>query len=246
MHRILIAKIRVIFWYTGLYLFLVVTYPILLYPKYLNYRNKIASREVFSYYFMQKFAKLMFYSTGSRMKIKGLENIPKKGPVLFVSNHQGHMDSIIIQGFIKRPKGFISITEFQRALILRTWMKHMGCVFIDRNDIRQQFLCISQATDTLKSGHSMVVFPEGKLNDGKETLDFQKGWLRMATKSKVPIVPITIKNSYKALSYNGKRVGAARVECIVSEPLYTDNLKRADEGDFILRLRNVILDNLDN
>lgn len=246
MHRIFLARLRIIFWYTGLYLFLVITYPILLYPKYLNFRNKIESREIFSYYFMQKFAKLMFYTSGSRMKIHGLENIPKNGPALYVSNHQGHMDSIIIQGFIKKPKGFLTITEFQKALILRTWMKYMGCVFIDRSDMRQQLTCINQATDTLKSGHSMVVFPEGKLNDGKETLKFQKGWLRMATKSKVPIVPITLKDSYKVLSYNGRRVHSARVECIISEPLYTDNLKKADEGEFILKIREIILANLNS
>ncbi len=238
------SRIRVVFWYTIAYLILLFTYPIIWYPKYLNYRNIIKSRDTFSYHYMQKFAKILFYATGSRITVQGLENIPKEGPVLFVSNHQGHMDSFIIQGFIKKPKGFITITEYQRALILRTWMKYIGCVFIDRSDIKQQLECINQATDKLKSGYSMVVFPEGKLNDGKETLKFQKGWLRMATKSGAPIVPITIKDSYKVLSYNGRRVRPTKVECIVSKPIDTSQIKRADESEFILQIREVILNNL--
>ena len=44
-----------------------------------------------------------------------------------------------IQGFIKKPKGFVSIIEYQRAPILRTWMKYMGCVFLDRNNIKKTF-----------------------------------------------------------------------------------------------------------
>ncbi len=52
----------------------------------------------------------------------------------------------------------------------------------------------------------MVVFPEGKLNDGAQTFNFERGWLRMVTNSGVPIVPIAIKNSYKIISYNGKAI----------------------------------------
>ena len=146
------SKIKVIFWYTAAYMLLVFTYPVIFYPKYLNYRKMEQKRAAFSYLFMHRLSKLLFYATGSRISIKGLENIPKDTPVLFVSNHQGHMDSLIIEAFINKPKGFISIKEYQRAYILRTWMKHMGCVFLDRADARQQFMCIAEATENLKSG----------------------------------------------------------------------------------------------
>ncbi len=238
------SKVRALFWYSAAYMLLFFTYPFILFPKYLNYRKKIKQRELFAYLFMHTMAKALFFATGSRIKVRGLENIPKNTPVLFVSNHQGHMDSIIIEGFINKPKGFISIKEYQRAYILRTWMKHMGCVFMDRSDIRQQFMCIAEATQNLKDGHSMVVFPEGKLNDGGETLEFQKGWLRLATKSKVPIVPITIKNSHKVISYNGRRLKPARVEVTVSKPIDISDVKKANEAEFIDNVRNIILQNL--
>ena len=238
------SKIKVVFWYTTAYLLLLFTYPVIFYPKYLNYRKKTQKREAFSYLFMHRLAKVLFYATGSRIEIRGLENIPKDGPALFVSNHQGHMDSLIIEAFINKPKGFISIKEYQRAFILRTWMKHMGCVFMDRGNIRQQFMCIAQATENLKNGQSMVVFPEGKMNDGKETFEFQKGWLRMATKSRVPVVPITIKDSYKVISYNGRRLSPAKIECIISKPIDTSFVKKSEENDFVLKVRDVILENL--
>lgn len=238
------SRVRMVIWYTSAYLLLVFTYPVILRSKYLNYKNKCELSTAFAGLFVQKFAKIMFYATGSRIKIRGLQNVPKDGPVLFVSNHQGHMDSLIIQGFIKKPKGFVAIREYNKAPILRTWMKYMGCVFIDRSDTKQQFLSITQATDKLKGGHSMVVFPEGRLNDGKDTLKFQKGWLRMATQSGVPIVPVTIKNSYKVLSYNGTRVRPTKVECIISEPITAGGLKKSQEREFILKLRNIILNNL--
>ncbi|MCK5128759.1 MAG: 1-acyl-sn-glycerol-3-phosphate acyltransferase [Clostridiales bacterium] len=238
------ANVRRVMWFAAAWSYLILTYPVILCAKYFHLRGKIDKRNALSNVIILRLSKLMFYLSGSRMQIVGRENIPKDKPVLFVSNHQGHMDSFIIQGFIKKPKGFVTITDYQRAPILRTWMKYMGCVFIDRSDIRQSFQCISQATENLNNGQSMVVFPEGKLNDGKETFEFQKGWLRMAIKSGVPIVPITIDNSHKILSYNGKRIHATRAKCIISKPIETSNLKKANEKEFLQHLRDVILSNL--
>jgi 1-acyl-sn-glycerol-3-phosphate acyltransferase len=234
------ARTRMIVWLALVWTFLVVTYPSIFRAKYYNFKSKFKKRASFANLFVLYLAKLMFYSSGSRLKITGLDNVPKDKAVVFVSNHQGHMDSVIIQGFIKKPKGFVSIKEFEKVPILGTWMKYMGSVFIDRSDSRQSLKCINEAVDNLNRGLSMVVFPEGKYNDGEDTMTFEKGWLRMAIKSGAPIVPITISNSYKILSYNGKSIGPARVECTISEPIETTGIKRKDEKDFLIELRDLI------
>lgn len=237
-------RIRTIIWYATAWTYLALTYPIILRVKYLHVHNKIKERDELANLIVLRCARLLFYISGSRLIISGQENIPKDGPVLFVSNHQGHVDSLVLQAFIDKPKGFITIKEYQKAPILRTWMKYMGCVFIDRKDIKQSLLCINEAINNLNNGHSMVVFPEGKLNDGGETLEFKKGWLRLATKSGVPVVPITLKNTYKVLSYNGRRVSPAKVECIISKPMETHNLTKADKSDFVEKVKEVITKNL--
>ena len=124
-------------------------------------------------------------------------------------------------------------------------MYHIGSVFIDRDDIRQTFKTINDAAGIVNSGHSMVVFPEGKLNDGKETFEFQKGWLKMVRNNGIPIVPVTIKGSYQILSYNGKYMKPAKIECCISPPIPTASLKKADEEMFLSEIRNVILAKLE-
>lgn len=238
------SYIRMVIWYMTAYTYLIFTYPMVWFVKYLIYRNKIEYIDAIANMIMIRFSKLMFYITGSRMLISGLNNIPKDKPVLFVSNHQGHMDGLIIQGFIKKPKGFMALSTYQKAPILGTWMKYMGCVFVDRGNIKQSLICVNKAVENLKRGHSMVVFPEGKLNDGKETLEFQKGFLRLATKSGVPIVPITIKGSHNILSYNGKRVRPTKIQCIVSKPVETKALKKNEEKEFIQKIKDIILDQM--
>lgn len=236
--------IRTIIWYSIGWAYLVLTYPVLLRVKYLNIRNNNEKRDKLAFRSTTILAKLLFYVTGSKIKIIGLDNIPADEAVLFVSNHQGHMDSVIIHAFINKPKGFISIVEAFKFPILSTWMKYMKCVFIDRNDARQSLECINQGIDNLKNNHSMVVFPEGKLSNSKTVGEFNRGWLKLATKSGVPIVPITIKNSYKILSNNGSKVSAGLVECIISKPIYINSLKKRDEIEFINNLRAIIQKNL--
>ncbi|MHB1127959.1 MAG: lysophospholipid acyltransferase family protein [Bacillota bacterium] len=236
--------IRTYLWFAAGWTLLVLTCPMLWRVKYLDKLGRSAERDRLVDRMTALISRLLFSLTASKLKIVGAENIPKEGPVLFVSNHQGHMDSVIIHAFIDKPKGFVSIVEVLNIPILSTWMKYMRCVFMDRDDARQSLACIYQGIDYLKQGRSMVVFPEGKLSDWGPTGVFNRGWLKLATKTGVPIVPITINGSYKVLSKDGSNVQSATVECVISKPIPTVNLKKEDEGKFIESLRTIILSNL--
>ena len=234
--------IRTAVWYSLGWAILVFTYPLIWAIRLAGAGGNLARRDALAARTSSWLCRILFYLTGSRVSVRGRENLPANTAVLYVSNHQGHVDSLIIHGFIKGPKGFISIIEILRIPVIRTWLRQIRCVFLDRKDPRQSSLCIIQATNALKSGHSMIVFPEGKLSDGMEANEFNRGWLRLATRSGVPIVPISISGSYKILAKDGSRVHAAHVDCVISPPYFTDNLKKQDEMVFINNLRSVIID----
>lgn len=237
--------LRTFLWYSMGWIFLVMTCPMLWKIKYYERKGKNEERDQLADRMTVRISRVLFYLTGSRVKVTGLENVPEQGAVLFVSNHQGHVDSLIIHGFINKPKGFITIVEVLKFPIISTWMKHMKCVFLDRNDPRQSATCINHAITNLEKGHSMVVFPEGRLSDGVEANEFKRGWLRLATRSGVPIVPISINGSFKVLSKDGSRVQSHSVECIISKPISTDNLKKLDEIEFVEKLRDCIIKHID-
>ncbi len=190
-------------------------------------------------------ARALFRLSGSTVQVTGAENIPTDGAVLFVANHQGHMDSVVIAGFIDKPKGFISIVEVLKIPILSAWMKQMKCVFLDRSDARQSSTCLTEAVETLKGGRSMVVFPEGRLSDSTQAGEFKRGWLRLAVKSGVPIVPVTLNGTYRILAKNGSRVTRAAVTCVISKPIETGRLKKEDEAAFVEQVRSTILSRLE-
>lgn len=236
--------LRTVFWYTAGWTYLVLTYPLLLITGFFGLIKKDEIKDRMAAELSSKIARTLFKLTGSRISVSGLENIPEEGAFLFVCNHQGHFDSLILQAFIEKRKGFISIVEAQKIPILRTWMKMIKCVFLDRNDARQSLACINKAVGYMKEGQSMVVFPEGRLNDGNATGDFKRGWLKIAIKSGAPIIPVSISNSFKILSKDGKHVNSASMECVISAPVPTDKVNKEDEVDFIDKIRAIIVNNI--
>jgi len=238
--------LRTVLWYTLGWAFLILTIPALWVARHYDRKGNHEKHAQLTERMTACIARFLFRLTGSRVTVTGLEHVPQQGAVLFVGNHQGHMDSLIIHGFIPKLKGFISIVEVLKFPIIRSWMRHMKCVFLDRTDARQSAMCLVEAIGYLKQGHSMVVFPEGRLSDGDQANEFKRGWLRLATKSGVPIIPVSIKGSYQILAKDGSRVCAASVDCIISEPMTTADLKKADEPEFINRLQAVIMQQVEN
>jgi len=236
--------LRTIIWYILGWTFLFITFPALWKVKYLERRGRLEERDLFANRFSMFLAKGLFIFTGSTISIKGIENIPDDQPVLFVSNHQSHMDSAIIHGFIKHPKGFIADKEVKNIPILRTWMKYMKCIFIDRGSIRDNIHSMEYGVRILRNGHSMVIYPEGKLDEGKRLGNFKKGCIKLAVKAGVPIVPITMINSARVMNRDGTKIRSAAVECIISQPIYITSLDNSNESILIKEVRDIIAKNL--
>ena len=178
--------------------------------------------------------------TGAKVTVKGLENIPD-GAVLFVSNHQSNYDIPVFMSYVRKPKGFVAKIETRKVPLLRYWMEFMDCIFIDRSDLRQQAKTIIEGINLLKNGHSMVLFPEGTRSKGESVGEFKAGSFKLATKSKVPIVPVTLDGTYKIMEANGWRIKPADVTLTIHPPIETEGLTREEELELSDKVKEIIV-----
>lgn len=225
-----------------------VVYLVLLFPQQwkisrLEKQGKIKELEALLHDIALRWGRGIVKNTGTKVSVSGSHHIPE-GPVLFVSNHQGNLDIPLLLGFIDKPKSFIAKVELSKIPVFGKWMERINCIFIDRNDPRQSLRAINQGVEILKNGHSMVIFPEGTRSQGPKMSDFKKGSLRLATKAKVPIVPITIQGSYKIMEANGGLIKPAEVSITISEPIYTDQLTKEEENGLSDRVYDIIQSHL--
>jgi len=134
--------------------------------------------------------------------VKGRENIPKKGGVCFVSNHNGFFDIVLVLAHCGRPFGFIAKRELLFVPFLNAWISVLGGYFIDRGNVRQAIRTINKGVQRIKSGGSMIIFPEGHRSKGKGLLPFHPGSLKLATQAGAIIVPVAIEGSYDVFEKN--------------------------------------------
>ena len=116
--------------------------------------------------------------------------------------------------------------EMKKVPIVRDWMEMIKCTF-DRDSARKSMEAILKAIETVKSGHSMVIYPEGTRNKGYLELEFKAGSFKLATKSHAPIVPAVVEGSYKLFEANHRKIKPATVYLSFLAPIETAGLSKA-------------------
>ncbi|MGP1588205.1 MAG: lysophospholipid acyltransferase family protein [Treponemataceae bacterium] len=186
-----------------------------------------------------EFSKLCVDLTGSEIEVIGLENIPTDRSVVYIANHQGMMDMPLLLGGIPFLKSFIAKKEASKIPVLSTWMKFMHCIFIDRKNIRQSLEAIHKGVEIIKSGYSMVIFPEGTRSRGGPVKPFKPGSFKLAFNSEAPIVPVSIDGTWHILEETGKIQGS-KLRLVVHPIIETANTTKEQRIEIIKQTQSVI------
>ena len=235
---------RTIKWYFKFMFMLYITYPKLRKAQNLFKNNELDKFYEYSFYQTSKWAMNRIKDSGANINVYGKENIPKDRNVIFISNHQGDFDIAIFMALIPKEKGFVAKIELNKIPILRTWMKYIGCVFIDRKDLKQSLKTIIEAICFIKKGHSMVILPEGTRSKSDTMGEFKAGSFKLATKTNVPIVPVTIDGSYKLKEKNNGFIKPDTVNVYIHKPIYLENMNNEEKENLPNTIKKIIQEKL--
>lgn len=161
---------------------------------------------------------------GFKVETSGKENI-LDGPALYVGNHQGLFDMVIALEQFGKLKPFLAKIEASKIPLIGSWMKIMDCVFIDRSNLRSSLESIKKCEEVLKSGKSIIIFPEGTRSRKHEMGEFKSGALRCAIKAGVPIVPFVIDGTYHAWEEQ-KKIVPTKASLKILPPIQTEGMEK--------------------
>ena len=233
--------IRTIIWFIWFIFSLIISIPFMFRVKYLIKKNRIKESEDLIYKCTNIWANSLLKLAGVKVNVHGVENIPKDKTVLFVGNHQGNFDIPIYITQIPKVIGFISKIEVEKIPLVRTWMSLLHCVFMDRSNLRKSGEAIIKGVKNLKNGHSIVIFPEGTRSKGDPIKEFKAGSFKLATKSKCPIVPVTMDGSFKVMEHgNGPWIKPATVNLYFHPAIETSNLTKEEQDILPKTVQNII------
>ena len=167
---------------------------------------------------------------GIELTVIGEENI-SEGPVLYIGNHRSFFDIVITYARCKNLTGYIAKKEMLSIPLLRTWMKRLYCLFLDRENPKEGLKTILQAIDYVKHGISICIFPEGTRNKGEELslLPFHNGSFKIAEKTGCPIIPMSLNNTCDIFEGHFPFIKKTHVILEYGKPIYPKELDKDEK-----------------
>jgi len=156
---------------------------------------------------------------GVEVSARGGEKVQWDKPLIVMANHQSYFDIPVLYAVLPEPFGMLAKQELFRLPVFSAAMRGMRCVPIDRGNRRQSFESLRKAADQVRSGNSIVVFPEGTRSADGGVQELKKGPFHLAEMAEVPIVPVGITGTRHALAKDGLFVRSARVLVSIGAPL---------------------------
>lgn len=137
-----------------------------------------------------------------RMHVTGLEKMPQgDGRFLLVCNHLFDLDPVVLMAYFGQYQvAFISKWENSSMIIIGKLMHRLMCQMINRENDREALKTILKCIQLIKTDEcSIAVFPEGYCSRDGRLQKMRAGAFKIATKTNVPIVVCTIRNTDKVV-----------------------------------------------
>ncbi len=188
--------------------------------------------------------RVILFLAGTKVIVRGEENVPKDEPVLYIGNHRSYFDIVITYIRVPRLTGYIAKKEMLRWPLLVNWMRNLHCLFLDRKDVKQGLKVILTAIDKVKEGISICIFPEGTRNRTNHTfMEFHEGSFKIAAKTGCAVVPMTIYNSAAIFEDHIPWIKKAEVILEYEKPFYIKDLPKEDQKRVGMYTQNLIKEN---
>ncbi len=149
----------------------------------------------------------------------GKEHLPEVGGYIMYANHQGKYDVLGIVASHDKPSAIVIDKTTTKKIMPRLYTNLVKGKQLDKNDPRQQVNIIHEVSEEILQGRRYLIFPEGGYADNKNNLqEFHNGSFKIPLKTKCPIVPVVLYDSYKPFGENSLKKVSTQVHYL--EPIY--------------------------
>lgn len=157
-----------------------------------------------------------------RIKVTGRENLDPGQSYVFVANHQGAYDIWTIYGYLNHNFKWLMKKELEKIFAVGPACKMAGHVFVDDSSIHGIKETIAESEQTLRHGMSLVIFPEGSRTRDGNMIPFKRGAFMLAAEFKLPVVPLTIDGSFKAMPRTTYFMTPTTIRLTIHKPIWPD------------------------
>ena len=177
---------------------------------------------------------------GIRYRVAGRGPVPATA-VVFCANHESNVDPPVLFHALHPQLHVLYKAELHKFPIMGTVFDVGGFVPIDRGDRDKAMASIARGAESLRAGHSFLIFPEGTRSRTGHLLPFKKGGFIMALEAQVPIVPVAVQGGRSAMRKGSALVRPVRVSVRIGAPIPTAGLTMNDRDRLIEQVRREVI-----
>jgi long-chain acyl-CoA synthetase len=181
-------------------------------------------------------AKLIYLFALDRyhLKVRGLDNVPEKGPFLLCSNHQSYVDPFVMIGALPyrlfRDAFAVGTSDIFGEGFMRRLARWLRVAVVDPDT--NLMPAMRAGAFGLIQGHILVLYPEGERTDDGNPRVFRKGAAILSIHTQAPIVPIAIEGFYEAWPRHKKFPKFADLQLVFGKPIQPPPVSEASEAAY--------------
>jgi 1-acyl-sn-glycerol-3-phosphate acyltransferase len=183
--------------------------------------------------------KFLFRLAGVRIEARGFDPFAAPQPSVYVANHVSNLDPPIAFTVLPRVAIMGKKSVFQLPL-LGYALKMAGFIPVDRGRSDSRKRALTGGIDRLKSGLSMLIFPEGTRSLDGALLPFRPGPFTMAIEAQAPVVPFTILGTRHVMPKGQTAILPGRVTLLFHRPIPTAGLSQDDREALMRQTKEAI------
>ncbi len=194
--------------------------------------------------FLMRFVTWILIHSIYRVKIKGLEHIPDRGPAILASNHVSFVDPLIIGGIVRRPVRFVMDNQIYRIPVLNYIFRAAKTIPIASKKDNPEILerAWVEMEKALTEGDLLVIFPEGQITRDGEMNTFRDGVKNLVETKPVPVIPVALQNLWGSMfsrshSFRLPRKLFANIGLIIDSPIEPGDLNVSELQARVTELR---------
>jgi 1-acyl-sn-glycerol-3-phosphate acyltransferase len=149
--------------------------------------------------------------------VVGRENIPQSGPFILAPVHRSYLDWLLVARVTDRRMRYIAKQEIWKSHLVGRLVEALGAFPVNRSGADREAL--DRCRQVLVGGEPLVMFPEGTRRSGPVVEGLREGVAYLALRSQVPVVPVGIGGSEKAMPRGSALPKPHRINLVVGPPL---------------------------
>ena len=190
-------------------------------------------------------ARSVLFISRIKVKVKGISHVDPTKSYIFMPVHQGNFDIPVLLGCLPFQFRWLAKAELFKIPIFGRSMRGCGYISIDRSNRGSAFESLKKAAETIRSGVTVLIFPEGTRSMDGRIRAFKKGGFVLSVDAGVPIIPIIIHGTYSIMPKNQLLIKPNAVTLEILEPVETTNYTRKTKDDLMEKIRNIMCESFE-